>query len=113
MGLSIMSDCRCGTYSAAADTLRASRPDPQRFTVLRTRACGAALVTEVQYEGCTNYEGHKILVYDKMSNAEFLQQTHLDPHFCDNPQHPSPIARFEPTQRGWALALALAALLTA
>ena len=115
MGIPIMSDCRCDNCSCdkreEPATFRAGDPDPHRFTVLRTRAAGTALAAEVQYDGCTNYEGHKILVYGNMTNGAFLRLEQLDPHFCDNPRCVSPVARFEPTERGWALALAVAAML--
>lgn len=79
--------------------------------MLKTQAVGSALVAEVQYEGCTNYEGRKILVYEKLSDGELLQLRFLDPHFCDSATHKSPVARLEPTQRGWRLAIGLAAKL--
>ena len=31
----------------------------------------------------------------------------IDPHFSDNKKYHSPIARFEPTDRGWEMALTL------
>lgn len=86
-------------------------PDPSRFTVLRTCVVGSALVVELQYEGCANHEGRKVLVYEKLSNAEFLRFGRVDPHFCDNANCPSPVARFEPTQRGWQLAVSFAVML--
>jgi len=57
-------------------------------------------VAKVKYWNATNYEGVKILVYQGALPAR------LDPHFCD--KHKSPIARFEPTERGWMMAAAFA-----
>lgn len=64
------------------------------FTILR-----------VKYEGCTNYEGFKILVYKGHVLKELVVATELDPHFCE--KHLAPIARFAPTEEGLRLALNL------
>lgn len=56
-------------------------------------------LVQVKYIGATNYEGRKILLYKGNLPDE------LDPHFCEH--HKSPVARFEPTELGWELALCL------
>lgn len=71
-------------------------PNPLLFTILRIRKIGDFSLVEAQYDGCTNYEGRKILVLEGF----YAGDSTLDPHFCEGP-HRSPIARFEPTERGW------------
>lgn len=60
----------------------------------------------VRYSAATNYEGKKILVYRDSLHAVLAhgEKFGLDPHFCES-EHPSPIARFEPTTNGWANAI--------
>lgn len=80
-------------------------PDPSRFTILRAVQHGNFSVVEVHYDGATNYDGKKVLVLP-LSVGEVHALKELDPHFRHD--RTSPIARFEPTPRGWNLALLLA-----
>ena len=48
----------------------------------------------------------KILVF-KSTVRKILQQKLIDPHFSDNKNFISPIARFEPTKEGWNMACEL------
>lgn len=60
---------------------------------------GNYLVIEATYPNCTNYEGKKILLYNKYrSSAEVLAANNgeLDPHFSEK----GPIARFSPGTLG-------------
>ena len=77
-------------------------PDPSRFTIKRVLEVGHALVVRVNYPDCTNYEGNKIMVFACMTEERLRSLAQLDPHF--QPGF-SPIARFEPTERGWELAV--------
>jgi hypothetical protein len=72
---------------------------------LSTEQVGSAVVAEVRYPDCTNYDGRKILVYADTDAVELRSRTTLDPHFAP---HGGPLARFEPTRRGWCMALAVA-----
>lgn len=74
-------------------------PNPTNFTIHAARNIGRFLVVQIQYPDCTNYEGVKILVYENVSIEELNRRTHIDPHFRPGPG--TPIARFEPTERGW------------
>jgi hypothetical protein len=95
--------CKCSNDGAVSVPAQGN-PDPRFFEIVKTETCKGMLVTMLKYPDCKNYEGLKIMVYDKMSDEMFRCQIRIDPHFCDN--HPSPIARFEPTDRGWKMALA-------
>lgn len=86
---------------------RASAPDPSRWTLIagetyvKGRTC--CTIVEVQYSGCTNFEGRKIMVYERRTIDDFRVIYALDPHFADDLS--SPIARFNP-RRDWELARA-------
>jgi hypothetical protein len=81
-------------------------PDPKKFEILSTLRIGDFLIIEVSYPDCTNYEGRKLLVYEVDDAWTLLCKNNgtLDPHFSNNPKFYSPIARFEPTTRGWKMA---------
>jgi len=95
----------CSTFPKSSVPLPA--PDPANFTIKRTEEVGDALVVMAQYPDCTNYEGKKIMVFPRMTTKELLRLSHLDPHFQLDE---GPVARFEPTERGWDLAIACAKL---
>jgi hypothetical protein len=82
-----------------------NNPDPTRFVIKKTERVGRFLIAEVHYPNCQNYEGNKILVFERVPENTLRKQTSLDPHFCDTSAHPSPVARFEPTSRGWNYAV--------
>lgn len=85
-------------------------PNPANYSIIRSDFVNGYLIIELKYHDCINYEGKKIMVYECTLN-DLLNQKLIDPHFCDNKDYFSPIARFEPTERGWNNALALAAIL--
>jgi hypothetical protein len=82
-----------------------NNPDPTCFVIKKTEQVDRFLIAEVHYPNCQNYEGNKIVVFEGVPEKVLREQTSLDPHFCDSPNHPSPVARFEPTARGWNYAL--------
>ena len=75
-------------------------PRPDNYSVIKHKMINGYLVIEILYHDCINYEGRKIMVYE-CSYSELMKQKFIDPHFCDNKKYISPIARFEPTSRGW------------
>lgn len=100
-----------GTASMPVEAPRAAgNPNPHRFTVFRFECVGKAVVAEVIYPDCTNYEGRKILVFASATTfSRLISKGVMDPHFTKD--RSSPVARFEPTERGWGLALRCAAML--
>jgi hypothetical protein len=88
-------------------------PDPSNYEILEHWWSGRHgrqdhyLVVKIRYPDCTNYEGTKILVYRRVYLEELLKQELIDPHFSENPKYISPFARFEPTHRGWEMAIAV------
>lgn len=84
-------------------------PNPNQFTILNAYQYDERyLLVQLRYNGCTNFEGKKILVYefnDQCPNLDaFYKLKTLDPHFCDKDCF-SPIARFVPTKQGQQMAV--------
>lgn len=79
-------------------------PDPKMFEITKTHEEGGFLVLMVNYPNCSNYEGNKILVYQS-TLLDIVNQKVIEPHFFEHSTYISPIARFVPTQHGWAMAL--------
>lgn len=78
-------------------------PVPERFYVVSLIQVGTAAVVELRYPDCRNYEGRKVLVFDDYEKFVRLRKTGaIDPHFLEDVY--SPVARFEPTERGRKLA---------
>ena len=78
-------------------------PNPNNYKIIKHEQIGKYLIIEVKYLDCTNYEGYKIMLYE-CTYDDILKQVSIDPHFSNNPEYFSPIARFEPTKRGWEMA---------
>lgn len=79
-------------------------PKPDNYTIIRHEVIGEYLIIEIQYLDCTNYEGRKTLVFN-CQLQDLLNQKLIDPHFSESKSFISPIARFEPTERGWEFAI--------
>jgi hypothetical protein len=80
-------------------------PNPNNYTVQIIYQCGNYLVIKIKYHDSTNYEGDKILVFENCTYDDLEKQKTIDPHFSENKNFHSPIARFEPTERGWDMAV--------
>lgn len=85
-------------------------PNPENYKILRSERVTKNLVIEIQYLDCKNYEGRKILVFENCTLKDLEEQRFIDPHFLEDKKYHSPVARFEPTQRGWEAALKFAIL---
>jgi hypothetical protein len=88
-------------------------PDPKHFKITKWEQIGPHLVACIKYPGCTTYEGNKILVFEETRLEDLAGCSLIDPHFSDNAPKTTrvPVARFEPTVRGWNLARVTAAAL--
>jgi hypothetical protein len=79
-------------------------PNPNNYEIIRTEQFDGALLMEILYPDCTNYEGRKILLFKKVTLKQIIEQGSIDPHFMpENSKFHSPFARFEPTKLGWEL----------
>jgi hypothetical protein len=101
-------DSSCGSRPAGPVPARIpGNPNPRRFVIERAEVSGDFLIAEILYPDCTNFEGRKLLVYQRVTEQDLRARKFLDPHFCDHEQHLAPVARFEPTERGWYYARTL------
>lgn len=87
-------------------------PNPGRFRIDRHEEIGNYIVLLVVYPDCTNYEGKKVMVFKDLKWNQVSKFKHIDPHFSNNKEFMSPIARFEPTMIGWAHAKMFCKMLT-
>lgn len=89
--------------SGDEDDWSSPNPNPGMFSIKRIDSfrnnTDVFLVAEINYVGCTNYEGNKICVFKGISREELEEMKYLDPHFSETPF--SPIARFKPDKDGW------------
>jgi hypothetical protein len=78
-------------------------PNPARFEIVKLEEFGPYVVAEIIWPDAKNFDGRKVSVY--RAGAEQLRSAKLlDPHFQETVGPLVPIARFEPTILGWALA---------
>ncbi len=80
-------------------------PDPRKFNIEKIAQTGTYICALVNYPGCTNYEGRKILVFENTSEQDLTEATTLDPHFIEGGNLK---ARLRPDDEGWEDALLLA-----
>jgi hypothetical protein len=73
---------------------------------------GRYLLVQVRYPDCTNYEGNKILLYENCTVNQLVAQGSLDPHFSENTDYHTPVARFAPTNEWWGRAKKMIARMT-
>lgn len=93
------------TPPIAVAKIKDGNPDPSNWKILKAQEHGKFLILMMEYPDCTNYEGKKILVFEDVTMIDLVNQKMIDPHFFPkNPKFKSPIARFEPTDRGWKMA---------
>lgn len=91
---------------------QAPNPDPNKYTICGVDVINGYRLVFIVYEDCTNFEGKKLLLFEKGITRDVLEaQGSIDPHFSENKNFISPIARFEPTERGYEMALALMRIL--
>lgn len=101
MGVNIM-ERSCRFYTA-------TNPNPKNFKINRFEQINGYVLAEITYPDCKNYEGRKILLFKAASMSKIILNNFgiIDPHFDNAKNVISPIARFEPTQDGWNMALKL------
>ena len=103
-------DCNCRRVASAPNpipvptTRTGGNPNPKNWKVMRAAEHGKFLIVGLKYPDCTNYEGAKLLVFEGLTLKKLTKQKLIDPHFFQSKKYKSPIARFEPTERGWKMA---------
>jgi len=111
IGFSISSS-RLDKYKDSRDyqrliKLEDKNPDPSKFKILDTFQKHPYLLAKINYPNCKNYEGNKILLYKDIHENQLKTKNLIDPHFSQNINFISPIARFEPTDTGWKMGIFL------
>jgi len=99
-------DCNNNNYEEFTPS-----PKIENYDIIKSTQIGDNLVVFVNYKDVTNYEGDKIMVYENCNLKKLVEQELIDPHFSLNKNMYSPVARFEPTEQGWRLALLVANML--
>ena len=95
--------------SSFENSFSSGNPNPNNFKIESAKEIYGYLILKINYPDCKNYEGNKILVFDKgVTLIDLMNQKIIDPHFSNNTKYISPIARFEPTDRGWTMAIRFA-----
>lgn len=113
--------CTCGCHGPVAtkviehhkETIKevpAKGADLSKYTVAKKQEIGHLTIVWVHYHEVQPYGGMKLMLYRTKELDEAEKQGRIDPHFL--PWHPSPIARFEPTDLGLAMAIELAKILS-
>lgn len=97
--------------SVTSAPIPAGDPNPRNWKIVKAEEYAKHLIIELKYPDCTNYEGNKILLFENVSLVELVNQGMIDPHFFKDSKYKSPIARFEPTKRGWEMARKLVKVL--
>lgn len=88
---------------------KSTTPDAENYEIIKFQRVGKHVVLKVLYPNCSHcsYEGHKVMVYLNISEAEMVSWRVMDPHFTDpktpkkRGQAPGPNARFPGSETGW------------
>lgn len=89
----------------AAQSAPNPNPNPNDYKIIKAHEEGAYLIVKIKYHGCTNFEGQKILVFRDVTLIDLVNQKVIDPHFFEDKEFASPIARFIPNDEGWDMAV--------
>ena len=84
-----------------------TNPDPNNFKIrqIEYSARKTYALIKITYPNCTNFKGQKILLV-KCNGKNLLELDTIDPHFLEEKGNLEILARFRPTQEGWALGMA-------
>lgn len=84
--------------------MTAGNPNPKRWKFEKVLEVGKFLIVKLRYPDCTNFEGNKVLVIED-TLLNLINCTEIDPHFYPGGKI---VARFVPTDAGWAMAVRFA-----
>lgn len=89
-------------FSSNKSSLRYDPPNPDPFNsrIISHKKFNGISIVEIKYEGCTTFNGHKLLVLKK--NLDDIESKNIDPHLLGKDH--IVLARFEPNKMGWILA---------
>ena len=96
MGLNLFSS---SSFDNPYGEIRVGQPNPTSFKIIREYDKENYSLVEMKYDNCTNYEGHKILLFkEPLSKVLIVNDNIIDPHFSDNKLKISPFMIKEPTE---------------
>jgi len=100
------------SFDMSHPSSRSNNPNPNNYLVVKAEEHNGVLILMIRYPDCNNYEGNKILVFERgVTLINIINQKVIDPHFSTNSNYHSPIARFEPTDRGWNWAISFSKMM--
>lgn len=98
-------------YESSSSTKIDPNPKPDKYQVLEVVEDGKYLLMKLKYDGCTTYEGTKVLLFENVKLIDLMNQKLIDPHFSDDRMYKYPMARFVPTKDGWNAGLKFIAMM--
>ena len=96
-------------WFSSADDPRPGNPDPGHFEITGTISIGDYTIAMITYPDAINYEGRKVLLFRGVTVMQLKRMKEIDPHFTPVS---GLVARFQPTDFGVELAIALVKTLT-
>ena len=105
MGCNPMKKSCCCCSDGHVEKKMLPNPDPSNYVIDFSLHMGRYMIVKINYPDCKNYEGNKILVFRDVTMEDLRKQKIIDPHFCDNDDLCSPIARFVPSDEGKEMAI--------
>ena len=85
---------KCGCAKPSAIDMSYLEPRADNFKITNLSEIGNFLVAVITYPNCLPYNGAKVLVYEGVTIKDITSWELIDPHFLENENFISPIARF-------------------
>jgi len=101
---SVTKSVTCAETGYSPKVSVAPNPNPYNFEIIDIQENDNFLYLVLKYDGCTTYDGYKVLLYyirDKKEVLKMLSDKNLDPHFLEDLV--SPILRAPHNPEGIAL----------
>ena len=103
--------CNCSKESLKNTAPSDLDPRADNFRIIAVEEFANYLVAIVNYPNCTPYNGNKVLIYEDVSIKDITAWKLVDPHFLENKNFTSPIARFPYSAKGIKRAVEFALML--
>lgn len=79
-------------------------PDSSKYQILKLKKFKDFLLVKIKYIDLEGFDSVKILVYNKCTIVNLVEQGSIRPNFSDMENYFSPIAHFKPDDEGWKMA---------
>ena len=77
-------------------------PNPKNYKIKQTYSQNGFVLAKINYPGCRNYHGDKVILFEGITESDLLKQSYIDPHFIEK-NNPKVVARFIPEESGWEM----------